>query len=152
MRPGGMVGALIAGGIGALIWGGMAFAFHREFAIVAWIVGGLVGFGSVAGGGKGSGAGAFCALVTVGAILCGKAFGFTWIIEYQVAQDLFKQLKPQAQKLARMQTPTDRDYRRFMIEYGYTDATRDRDVLFADFTIQPDADTSISVSFNLIRQ
>lgn len=73
-RPGAIVGGVIAGAIGALVWAGIAYFTGYEVGWVAWGVGGLVGLGVVLGnsGERSPQAGVLAVVITVLALLAAK--------------------------------------------------------------------------------
>ncbi len=69
-----IIGACIAGVIGAAAWAAIAYFTGYELGILAWIIGGLVGFGALVGA-RGNGnmlVGLVAAVVAIGSILGGK--------------------------------------------------------------------------------
>lgn len=62
----------LAAVIGALVWYGLAISVDREFAVVAWAIGGAVGFAAAAAGARGHATGVVCALLVVASIMGGK--------------------------------------------------------------------------------
>jgi hypothetical protein len=58
--------------LGALLWMGIAIAFDYELGLVAWLIGGAVGFASAVTGARGTSAGAMCAGMALVAIIGGK--------------------------------------------------------------------------------
>ncbi len=74
-----VVGGLIGGAFGALLWAGVVLFTGYEVGWIAWIVGGLVGFGVAAGnadGGRSStAAGTLAVVIAAVSILAGKYAG-----------------------------------------------------------------------------
>lgn len=58
--------------LGAFLWYGIAISLDYEFGLIAWLIGGAVGYAATLGGVRGEAAGAVCALLVVAAILGGK--------------------------------------------------------------------------------
>lgn len=74
------IGAAI---IGALIWYGIAVTFDYELGLIAWLIGGMIGFGAAMGGGRGDVIGGVCVVLLVLSIFGGKhmamsSFKSTW--------------------------------------------------------------------------
>ena len=69
-----LIGALVAGAVGAAIWGAISYYTHYEIGWIAWGIGALVGLGAhVGSGGQGGGAAGFIAgVVAVASVLGGK--------------------------------------------------------------------------------
>jgi hypothetical protein len=69
-----VVCGLIGGAIGAAVWAALAYYLNFEFAIVAWGIGGLVGFCCRAGAGASSGlvSGLIAAAIALASIAGGK--------------------------------------------------------------------------------
>jgi hypothetical protein len=72
MKPLGVVGALLGGLLGAVVWAVIAWKMDVEIGYVAWGIGFAVGFGSVLLGGSGQTNGIMCAVVALLSIFCGK--------------------------------------------------------------------------------
>ena len=73
MRPGGIIGAVAGGILGALIWAAIAYFANFELGLVAWGIGIAVGMGSAMLGGEGGVNGLMCAFVALASIFGGKA-------------------------------------------------------------------------------
>ena len=118
---------------GALVWMGIAVVFDYEIGLVAWAIGGLVGFASAVTGARGSAAGAMCAAMALAAIIGGKFLAFqtfqasladmmqgeemwagdemqAWFEEVQVDAELYMGLDGSESAL-----------RQFMLERNYTE-------------------------------
>lgn len=82
---GALIGGLIAGLVGAAVWGGIAYFTHYEIGWVAWGIGALVGF-AVAKGAEGGNAstGTLAVVVSLLAICGGKYLA----IQFESAQIL----------------------------------------------------------------
>ncbi|MEM7231854.1 MAG: hypothetical protein AAF517_06760 [Planctomycetota bacterium] len=120
MKPSAIIGAVVAGGLGALLWAGIAIGLSLEIGYVAWAVGGLVGFGSVVAGGRGPRNALACAAITCGAILAGKAMFLSFAVGSEGAQQVYQALKPHRQAFAQAE---ERDYPEFMVNQGFSSAT-----------------------------
>ena len=120
MRPLSLVGAVVGGSIGALVWTCVAYWFNLEIGYVAGAIGGRVGFGSYALGGRGVASGVACALVTLIAIFSGKCLTAKIVLEAETCRQLHSYLLPQSEQFVRLDS--EAEYPQFMVEYGYTTA------------------------------
>ena len=126
MQPMALAGAVAGGGIGAVIWAIVACTTGYEIGYLAWGVGGLVGFGAYALGGRGQAAGVTCAAMALGSILAGKMLAVGYVVQNEGLEELYDFLQPQA--IAYADCHTEADCRVFMIQNGYTEATRFDDI------------------------
>lgn len=81
-----IAGGSIAGLMGAIIWATIIYFTDRELGLVAWGIGGLVGFGvlsaiQMTGGGASPGAGVIAAVISVFSIFLGKAVGIYLLLQ-----------------------------------------------------------------------
>ncbi len=67
-----LIAAAIAAILGALLWSFIAIQFDYELGVIAWLIGGAVGFAAAAFNSQGKTAGAICGVLTLVAILGGK--------------------------------------------------------------------------------
>ncbi|HWA83405.1 MAG TPA: hypothetical protein VG820_08240 [Fimbriimonadaceae bacterium] len=91
MKPLGVVGALIGGLIGALLWGGITAATKLEIGYMATGVGFLVGFGSAIVGGRGFANGVMCAIVALLAMFGGKVATTRFLAPSMIREELLKE-------------------------------------------------------------
>lgn len=89
-----LIGACVAGLLGAAIWGGIAYTFHYEFGWIAMIVGVMCGFGAGFGarGQTGPAVGFIAAVVAIGSIALGKYMALTWFVDDIFEMDEFSQI------------------------------------------------------------
>lgn len=82
------VSGLIGGAIGGAVWAGLAYGVHREFAMVAWGIGALVGFCVQAGAGEKAGftTGALAAIIALASIAGGKYAVIHIIVQKELAK------------------------------------------------------------------
>jgi hypothetical protein len=75
-------GGVVGGIVGALIWAGIGYAFHREIGWIAWSIGGLVGLGVrfAAQDNDGYRFGIIAVVVAVLSIVAGKYLTVTFIV------------------------------------------------------------------------
>lgn len=71
----GLLGAIVGGVLGAGLWAALIYFLNLEFGLIAWVVGALVGFVSMAATGKGLQNGIACAVIAALAIFGGKTLG-----------------------------------------------------------------------------
>ncbi len=84
-----IIGGFIGGAIGAAIWAGIALAFEVELGILAWAIGGLVGFG-VAVGAKDTASmstGVLAAILAIGSIAFGKFAAVSIVVDRYVQKE-----------------------------------------------------------------
>lgn len=123
-----MVGAAVGALIGAVIWAGITIVTGYEVGIVAWGIGGLVGFCAAMLGGRGTVIGVPCALLALASIFAGKMYAVEWSIEAELdayiaesySPEGFEEVKQEASLFAML---SEDEYPEFMLEYGYTIAT-----------------------------
>ena len=80
MKATSIIGAIIGGIAGALVWGAIAKFLQIEVGYVAWGVGLAVGFLSYAFGGRGMANGILCAIVALASIYAGKVLAVKWTV------------------------------------------------------------------------
>ena len=81
----GVIGAIIGGAIGAAIWAAIVHFAHHEYGIIAWGLGGLVGFGMALGAGDEADTktGVLAALIALAALAVGK-FAVVYLVANQM--------------------------------------------------------------------
>jgi len=129
MNPLSIVGAIVAGIIGALIWGAISFFTGYEIGYVAWGIGFLVGMGVVVTGGGSPMAGIMSAVVALVAILGGKALAVKFEIDKsinEVATQSFSEYEQSAAKYAALEEGAS--YAQFLVDEEWTDAKKAEDV------------------------
>lgn len=117
--------------VGALLWKFIAVAFDYELGIIAWLIGGAVGFAAAMFGSRGQAAGVVCGVFTVIAIMGGKymamesfqaEFSNTFMEEFN--NEEFKYIYEEelsASKFYVEQVSDDVSIRQFMVDYGYSE-------------------------------
>jgi hypothetical protein len=85
-----VVGAVIGGAIGAVVWAAVAYGLHREISWIAMGVGLVTGFGAALPAGKRAGAvtGLIAAVVALGAIVAGKYVATSMIVDDLMNKEL----------------------------------------------------------------
>lgn len=125
------VGAAI---VGAFIWKFVAVTFDYELGLIAWGIGGAIGFAAASLGSHGIKAGVVCSLLVVASIGLGKFWAFSaFVDEYKeivsdVSEensdlyDYYEEEKEDARLYANG-SGSDRFVRQFMVDRNYTDAS-----------------------------
>jgi hypothetical protein len=123
----------VAALLGALIWLGIAMAFDYELGLVAWMIGGMVGYAALLTGSRGQTTGIACALFTILAIFGGKYMTIENIqsqwsqlatsAEFQT--DELHQAFEEEKQVATLYFEQQQDpqaVRQLMVDYQYSDA------------------------------
>jgi hypothetical protein len=121
MKPMALVGAVAGGALGAFIWALVACLTGFEIGYVAWGVGGLVGFGCYALGGRGQTAAITAAGLALASILVGKALTIQQILSSTCMRQLYDFFMPQAE--AFVHVDSEDECRAFMVANHYTEAS-----------------------------
>lgn len=118
--------------LGALLWRFIALTFDYELGLIAWLIGGAIGFSVAFAGGRGDVSGRLCGVLALVAILGGKYLmvtGFQEKIQDALSQSVneleYKEMFEAERDIAMryFELPhTRNNQQRFMFEYGYTDA------------------------------
>jgi len=96
----GLAGAIGGGVLGALIWGGIAAISGWEYGLVAWLIGGLVGGGAVAFGGRGAQLALICGAIAAFSIVAGKFAAVYFVMDESALE---KELRPELEALFTVQ-------------------------------------------------
>lgn len=129
----GVVGAIIGGMIGAAAWAIIGYGTGYELGIIAWALGGLVGFGGTTLGKATRANGVMCAIVALLAMVAGKYATMYLLIQHeqraaeeQLTEEWFEECQRDAAALA---ARDDADgYRALLVERGHTDANEPAEV------------------------
>ena len=124
MKPLAIVGALVAGIVGAIVWAVIAWQTNFEIGYLAWGIGALIGFIAVRLGARGMATAVACAAIALLSIFAGKMITVYLTFDQAVLDEvtssaLSKESYADDQALysdAR-KVKTDDDLRRFMIKY-----------------------------------
>lgn len=146
------LGALIAAVLGALLWKFIAVSFDREFGIIAWLIGGAIGFAAAVAGARGQNAGLVCGALALVAIMGGKYLAMS-TFQDQFAQSMaevvdiedtdMRQLYQEelmAAKRFTVEVIDEESMREFMVNYGYSEyadaeyVTEEEMQWFAEYT------------------
>ena len=122
-----VIGAAVGALIGAAIWAGISIVTGYEVGIVAWGLGGLVGFGAAMLKGEGLAVGALCAVLTLTSIFAGKMIATDWQIENEVEEFIAETFNQEGYDIAVIEATlfamlSEDEYPEFMLEFGYTAA------------------------------
>ena len=72
LKANGIIAGIVAAVLGALLWKGIVVAFEYELGLIAWAIGGAIGFAVAFTGSKGQASGVMCGVLALVAILGGK--------------------------------------------------------------------------------
>ena len=143
ISPAAIAVAAVVALIGAGVWKFVAVTFEYEYGLIAWAIGGAVGFAAASAGSRGMQAGVVCALLAFGSIVVGKYWTYSaFVDEFQEAisgameydddmQAYFEEELEDARLLVNG-SGSDIFIRRFMVDRGYTYATNPADVSKAE--------------------
>lgn len=134
LSPAAIAAAAGAALLGAFIWRFVAVTFEYEFGLIAWGIGGAVGFAAASAGSRGMQAGIICAVLAFGSIVVGKYWAYSaFVDQYQevftVAMEADEEMyayyeeELEDARLFVDGSGSDIFTRRFMVERGYTYAT-----------------------------
>ncbi|MBU6954030.1 hypothetical protein [Hahella sp. HN01] len=127
--------------IGALLWKVIVLATGSEYGLIAWGIGGAVGFAALAMGGRGLANGIACGVLAFLAITGGKYMAIQSIQDnwFEILADSgeieLQDFRPvydsviQAAHSYQTDVTDDDSLRNFMIEYGYTEASEPSEVV-----------------------
>ena len=132
-KPVAIVAAAAVALVSAYLWKLIAVVTEYEVGIVAWAIGGAIGFTAIALGSVGIRTGVLCGVLALCSIVGGKylvqqAFMNEFVSEIQAAfteeglADAYSEQMESARYFADY-VQTDAEMREFMVEYGYTEAT-----------------------------
>ena len=128
------VNALVAASItalaGAIIWRFIAVAFEYELGIIAWGIGGAIGFAAAMAGSRGQSAGIICGLLALLSILGGKYMSYdvfrqqvedSFLTESYETRSIYEEEVSAAAYYATNVDPYDRNsVLQFIVDYGYS--------------------------------
>lgn len=126
-----LLASISAAIVGAFLWKFIAVVFDYELGLIAWGIGGAIGFAAAIFGSRGSTAGIICGVLALLSILGGK------YMAYETFQsDLVNSLSSQSEELKEVyeeekfiaelyttQVNSEKSKKQFMVDYGYTDST-----------------------------
>jgi hypothetical protein len=128
-----MIASAMAAVLGALLWMFIAVQFDYELGLIAWLIGGAIGFSAAMFNSRGETAGIICGVLALLSIFGGKYLAYDTFIEEwtQVSSapeqtSQFRMLYDEEVSMARMYVSQvkDEDSRReFMVNFGYSDST-----------------------------
>ena len=119
---------------GALLWKFIAVTFDHEYSLVAWLIGGAVGFSAAMTGAKGQASAVMCGALVLLAIIAGKtmalssyqtdlldALNESSMIEGVDLHELYDEQLNDAQQFSNTVASED-SLREFMVTYGYSES------------------------------
>ena len=117
--------------VGAWIWKIIAVVFNYELGLIAWAIGGMVGYAALAMGSRGQLCGIVCAVLALVSIMGGKFMAVGDLLEQeldmlaaQVASEEYQAVLKEQETAARyyvQEVNSDEDLRAFMVDYGYSE-------------------------------
>ncbi len=121
--------------LGALLWKFVAVTFNYELGLIAWLIGGAIGFSAATVGAKGQNAAILCAVLALLAIMGGKYMATSSFISDARAavsggdefegvnlKTVYEEVKLDAKQFS--ETVSDeKSLRKFMVERGYSEST-----------------------------
>lgn len=148
-----LIAAVIAGVAGAFIWKLISVQVGYEFGLIAWVIGGAIGFAATLVGGKGPVVGATCALITVLSIFAGKHMTVSHFYSEEFAsviadefdqliiQEMYDESMVDAEAFASIDK-NDAAIKTFMADYGYSEevsaeAISDEELEYFQYEVQP---------------
>ncbi len=135
LNPIAIAAAAGAGLVGALAWKWIAVTFGYELGVVAWGIGGAVGFAAASAGSRGVKAGIICGMLAFAAIGMGKYWAAKAVIDDLkevvgttiLSEDglgaIYDEYAEDA-RIFRAGSGSDEFVRQFMVDRGYTEAAR----------------------------
>lgn len=120
--------------IGALVWYGIAVAFNYELGLIAWLIGGAVGFAASMMGTRGDTAGLICGALVALSIFGGKYMtAISFKAEYVEQVQMMSTGNEELQAAFEMEMDDARVFsesvvdeaslKQFMVQYEYSDAS-----------------------------
>jgi len=130
LSPAAIAAAVVAALVGAWVWRFVAVTFEYEFGLIAWGIGGAVGFAAASAGSRGVQAGVVCAVLAFGSIVVGKYWAYdAFVDQFQEAisgameddEELYAYFEEEKEdaRLFVSGSGSDIFIRRFMVERGY---------------------------------
>ncbi len=125
-----LLASIITAIVGAFLWKFIAVAFDYELGLIAWGIGGGIGFAAATFGSRGSSAGIICGVLALLSILGGKYMAYE-IFQSEFANNLssyseeLKEVYEKEKLIAELYTTqvnSEQSRKQFMVDYGYTDS------------------------------
>ena len=134
LSPVAIAAAVGAALFGAWVWRFVAVTFEYEFGLIAWGIGGAVGFAAAITGSRGMQVGVLCAVLAFGSIVLGKYWAYSaFVDQFQEAISGVMEIDDEMQayfeeemedaRLFVSGSGSDIFVRRFMVDRGYTYTT-----------------------------
>ncbi len=120
---------IVAAIVGALVWGGIAYAANLEIGWIAWIIGAVVGGVVAASAGDSASAGFLAVVLTVLSICGGKILSVQWSVDHyieselaaEISQSMYQEYVTDAEDFMKIAGQRHL-YGIYMVEHGYTEA------------------------------
>ncbi len=129
------IAPVIAAVLGALLWYLIAIGLDYEFGLIAWLIGGAVGYAAIMSGASGDATGVVCAILVLCSIFGGKylivasqqselAEALSTSIEYEGIdlREFYEEEKNDAREFMKL-PGDDASLRKFMVAHEYSDFT-----------------------------
>jgi hypothetical protein len=124
----GLLGACAGAVLGAAAWAAITYFTQYELALAAWAIGGVVGYGAVVLGGRGTAMAVTAAALTIVAIVAGKLLAMQLILEKEMAnvieaslgQAQYQEYLADAAAFASLDS--EAQHAQFMVDHAYTEA------------------------------
>jgi hypothetical protein len=126
---------IIAALLGAILWKFIAVTFNYELGLIAWLIGGAIGFAAAIGGARGHNTAIACAILALLAIFGGKFLTASYFISEATAavttstefdgvdlKSMFNKTQKDAIQFSATVTD-DKSLRQFMAQQGYSNST-----------------------------
>jgi hypothetical protein len=135
IKPLGVIGAIFAAGVGALVWGAISTFLDVEFGFIAWGIGAGIGLTSLLLGSKGTLNGIVCVALTLLAIGTGKVVPYYLINEDDLAlsfmddwldKEHYDEIMLDAKAFKKLKDESK--YPNYMVDRFYTDETDPKQV------------------------
>ncbi|MBN1444162.1 MAG: hypothetical protein JXA90_15735 [Planctomycetes bacterium] len=127
MKVSGLLGAVIGGVLGMAAWAALAALAHYETGILAWAIGGAVGFGAVLLGGRGTAMAMAAGIIALASIFAGKVAANHFLITHEsskllagITSDVHEEALADAEAFSRLVSGDE--HRAFMVARGFTAA------------------------------
>lgn len=151
LKLSGIVVGVITAVLGALLWKGIVIAFEYELGLVAWGIGGAIGFAVAFTGSKGQASGVMCGVLAVMAIMGGKYLvmeGYQEQLKNMLStsaeemRSFYDEERELAQNYERS-VKGNQSLRQFMVDHDYseyyeTNRVTDEEIAYFKESIEPD--------------
>ncbi len=132
----GIIAGVVAAVLGALLWKGIVIAFEYELGLIAWAIGGAIGFSVAVTGSKGQISGVMCGVLALFAIFGGKymvqeSFKAEWnqmLTSSSAEVKMIYDVQVGTAKLFSKDVTDMQSLRQFMVDESYSEVYEAKDV------------------------